>query len=160
MRKIRIAAPFRVQTVARFPGAVVWSPDNQRADRIQEFLEFTRSQGGSQRRIRRAARILADAATWVQGTEAGWAGLTLADWGRYLVQGASGLRLTDAPHLFPIVDTLHEFYAFWWWIDPSFLPGQPWPQKRRDRQRWVQHGLSYHVHREDFPEDLPEPLPF
>lgn len=79
----------------------------------------------------------------------------LADWGRYLVQGASSLRLTDAPQLFPMVETLHEFYAFWWWIDPHFLPCQPWPQKRSDRRRWLQHWLSYHVHREDFPEDLP-----
>ncbi len=146
--------------MARFPGAMVWTPNNQRADRIQEFLEFTRSQGGSRRRIRRAARILAEAATWVQGTETTWDGLSLADWGRYLVQGASSLRLTDAPRLFPMVETLHEFYAFWWWIDPHFLPCQPWPQKRSDRQRWVQHWWSYHVHREDFPEDLPDPLPF
>jgi len=56
MRKIRTTSPFRVQMVARFPGAMVWTPDNQRADRIQEFLEFTRSQGGSRRRIRRWPR--------------------------------------------------------------------------------------------------------
>ena len=135
MRKIRTTSPFRVQMVARFPGAMVWTPDNQRGDR--GFGENPPRRPHS-RRSRDVGVENRD--------DLGWSEL-----GRL-----SGSRMRRSS--FPWSRRCMSFMPFGG--GPTHSPYQPWPQKQSDCQWWVQHWLSYHVHREDFPEDLSNPLPF
>ena len=53
---------FVVRPLGRFPGVVVWNPQGQRADRLQDFVEFWAAQEHPLRRLRHTTRILADAA--------------------------------------------------------------------------------------------------
>ncbi|AUW92661.1 hypothetical protein BXT84_06280 [Sulfobacillus thermotolerans] len=160
MRTVKQMTCYRVQPLRQFPGVMVWTPEHQRADRVQDFLEFAVSQGRPLRRVRRTGRILAEAATWIYYTHTDWSAMTLARWGDYLTTIVAAGPPMDAARLFPVVDALYEFYAFWWWIDPPFLPYQPWPQQERRRHQWVQHWWSYRAHIQDFPGDFLDPLPF
>lgn len=149
---------FVVRPLGRFPGVVVWNPQGQRADRLQDFVEFWAAQGHPLRRLRHTTRILADAATWLDIWQQSWATMELSDWGDYLQRECRGDILTDAKRLIPAVEALHQFYAFWHWQDPAFIPWQLWPQCRGNRYQWLLHELTRHGVDKDV--WLPNPLPF
>ncbi len=131
----RSVEQFTVEVDADRPWVTVWDPQGFRDEGCQAFLGFWAGQDRGPRRLRREARELAEAWTWLRSRDQPWSTATLADWTTWASQ-RTPVRLTPR-QMIHYVETLYRFYAFWHWYDPSRVRRQPWPTDRRERQRWA-----------------------
>lgn len=126
---------FTVEVGVDRPWVTVWDPQGFRDEGCQAFLSFWASQDRGPRRLRREARELAAAWTWLRSRDQSWSTATLADWTLW-AQAWAPDRLT-ASRMTHCVETLYRFYAFWHWYAPTRVRRQPWPTDPRERQRWA-----------------------
>lgn len=131
----RSVEQFTVEVGANRPWVTVWDPQGFQDEGCQAFLSFWASQDRGLRRLRREARELAEAWTWLRSRDQSWPTATLADWATWAQHPQAG-RLT-ARQITHYVETLYRFYAFWHWYAPTRVRRQPWPTDRRERQRWA-----------------------
>ena len=126
---------FTVQRWAHQPWVAVWDPQGFQDAGCHAFLTFWAWQDVSPRRLRRWARQLAEAWTWLRVMGYEWPEATPDVWAHWATCQLA--RPMDPAALAPCVETLYRFYAFWHWYDPHRVRQQPWPRDRRERVRWV-----------------------
>ncbi len=130
---MRSSDGFTVEYESDRPWVTVWDPQGFRDEGGQALLSFWADQDRGPRRLRREARELADAWTWLRSRDQSWLTATLADW---TIWANERTPITLTPRqVTHYVETLYRFYAFWHWYDPYRVRRQPWPTDRRERQR-------------------------
>jgi hypothetical protein len=117
----------------------VWTPEGARAELIQDYLDFLAAQEVPTPRIRRIARILADATTWMTWQEDHWPRVGLDAWENYLIFHCDARSLDAVPRLLAMVEVLNAWSRFEHWHRPSRWPYHPWPASRQARRWWLEH---------------------
>lgn len=73
-------------------GVEVYTSDGERATWIQDYLDFLAAQAVSPRRIRRVARVLVDAATWIVAERPDGPHVLRHTWEGYLLIPCAGQK--------------------------------------------------------------------
>jgi len=118
-------------------GVEVYASDGERATWIQDYLDFLAAQAVSPRRIRRVARVLVDAATWIVAERPDGPHVLRHTWEGYLLIPCAGSRLDDVPYLLRRVEILDAWSRFQHWHDPWHWPYHAFPPTPEARRLWL-----------------------